>query len=244
MTLRRRLLALVIAAMLPAAGAIAWRGWTDTTNRTAEIHQTALVQSKLLASELARIIDGKRQLLLGLSKIRSVRENENPRCNNLLNEVHDAIEGTTFLAVFDAKAWSCAARSSSARAARRPFLCARSMPVVLPSANIRSDSSPDAPPCISLGDAERGGQSPGAGRWTKLQWLEQQLAERAMPHNAQVTVTDRNGTVLATAHGAPNNPGERIDESLMRNLMLPTAGAIDNRRSRSYRTHHPALRPC
>jgi len=60
------------------------------------------------------------------------------------------------------------------------------MPVVLPSANNTVGLFTGRPALhLALAMPERGGQSPGAGRWTKLQWLEQQLAEAPMPHKRQ-----------------------------------------------------------
>jgi len=48
------------------------RGWTDTTTH-AESIKPPWCRASCSHPKLARIIDGKRQLLLGLSKIRSVR---------------------------------------------------------------------------------------------------------------------------------------------------------------------------
>ncbi|MDB5366333.1 MAG: pdhS [Rhodospirillales bacterium] len=229
MTLRRRLLALVIAATLPAACVIAWRGWTDTVDRAADIQQTALVQSQLLASELTQIIDGKRQLLLSLSKIRSVRENENPRCSTLLREIHEAVEGNAFLAVLDARGMVvCGSLVSRENSADRPFFL-RALDTGGFTVGDYEIGRHTANPSLnfSLAMQSAAGRTQVLTTAMNLGWLDQRLAERALPRGVQVVVTDRNGVVLARTPGAPDGGGQQVATSRLGDVAQPAAGGLE-----------------
>ncbi|MFO1061181.1 MAG: hypothetical protein U1E53_29960 [Dongiaceae bacterium] len=84
MTLAQRLFMLVAIALLPA---IVIQGYNELDlrrSREAEVRGLALDQARLAASELDRILEGVRSLLVTVAAVPAVRALDTPACNAFL----------------------------------------------------------------------------------------------------------------------------------------------------------------
>jgi len=86
-SLRVRLVALVLLAVLPAFGLILFTGLEDRRRAAAEVQDNALRLARLAASGQDRLIEGVRQLLPGLALLPQVRDGNTAGCNALLAEL-------------------------------------------------------------------------------------------------------------------------------------------------------------
>ena len=80
MTLTRRLFVLVAIALAPAVLIQAYNELDLRRSREKEVHELAVRQAELAASELDQIFTGVRNLLLAVAKVPSIQELDTPRC--------------------------------------------------------------------------------------------------------------------------------------------------------------------
>src|SRR3989304_1897478 len=86
-SLRVRLILLVLLAVIPALGLILYTGLEQRRLATEEIRETALRLARLVSNEQARIIQGTRQLLVGLSELPVVRTQDHRFCSALFADL-------------------------------------------------------------------------------------------------------------------------------------------------------------
>lgn len=77
----RVLLLLVLLALLPAAGLVVFTAWEERQRATAEVQQNARQLAQLLAADQDRLIEGARQLLIGLARLPEVRGGDRAACD-------------------------------------------------------------------------------------------------------------------------------------------------------------------
>ncbi len=80
MTLARRQFLLVAVALLPAVAIQAYNEYDLRRSREAEVHELALRQAQLAASELDQIVEGVRNVLATVAAVPSVRALDTPAC--------------------------------------------------------------------------------------------------------------------------------------------------------------------
>src|ERR671917_515758 len=101
MTLTRRLLLLAFIAVLPAI--VIWT-YTEVSlrrAREAEVHDLARRQAQLAASELERIFEGVRNLLVAVDEVPAVRSFESGACVTYLAALQPKVPHLLSLSALD-----------------------------------------------------------------------------------------------------------------------------------------------
>ncbi len=86
-SLRVRLILLVLLATIPALGLILYTGLEQRRLATEEIRETALRLARFVSSDQTRMIQGTRQLLVGLSELPEVRTRNDRFCSALFADL-------------------------------------------------------------------------------------------------------------------------------------------------------------
>ncbi len=86
-SLRVRLILLVLLAIIPALGLILYTGLQQRRLAIEETQETALRLARLVSNDQARIIQGTRQLLVGLSELPEVRTQNHRFCSALFADL-------------------------------------------------------------------------------------------------------------------------------------------------------------
>ena len=82
-SLRIRLLLLVLLAVLPALGLMAYEGLEHRRQHAVEVQEEALRLARLVSAEQKRLIEAGHQLLIGLAQLPVVRNHDAPACSAL-----------------------------------------------------------------------------------------------------------------------------------------------------------------
>ena len=101
MTLTRRLLLLAFISVLPAI--VIWT-YTEVTlrrDREAEVRDLALRQAHLAASEIERMFEGVRSLLVAVGEVDSVQALDTPACVAYLTALQPKVPHLTSIAALD-----------------------------------------------------------------------------------------------------------------------------------------------
>ena len=85
--MRKRLFAVALTALIPSTGMLIYNEVWYRAQRNAEIHGEALQASRQVASEVDRIFEGAKSLLMATSVIPSVTGDDTTRCNSVLAEI-------------------------------------------------------------------------------------------------------------------------------------------------------------
>jgi two-component sensor histidine kinase len=202
MTLLRRSLILVLICLAPVVLAEVVNTWDLRHSRRSEIQAGAVQQVVSISSDLNQLFEGFRQLLITLSLTPAVRR-QGDSCPALLATVVKNNDLLTNIGVSDLDGTVvCAAGSGPGAVAMSspPFSAMRET-----DAFAVGDYRPitaGAPPTVSMAVPISG----GAGETVGLIWatvtpegLTKHLRTRALSPNTLVVVSDRNGTIIASA---------------------------------------------
>ncbi|MBI3799491.1 MAG: PAS domain S-box protein [Deltaproteobacteria bacterium] len=80
-SLRTRCLLLVLVAVVPTLGLTGYLSWEERQREIARAHDNVLRMARLAAAREQRLLDGARQLLLGLAQLPAVREGDAVTCS-------------------------------------------------------------------------------------------------------------------------------------------------------------------
>ena len=87
-------MAVAATALLPALGLIAYNEMANRQQRTAEINAQALQASRLAASEIGRVLEGTRSLLVAVSALPAVADLKSADCSAVIRQVADRLTMT------------------------------------------------------------------------------------------------------------------------------------------------------
>jgi signal transduction histidine kinase len=202
MTLRTRLLVLLIAALLPPIGVLLFSEAAQQREREEEIRRDAVRQAQQLAGELTRLVDGVQHMLRAVAASPIARQRDSAQCDEFLRALELASYGSASIGVADSTgAVTCLSRRISPaqldiherfyfREALRTNAFATGEFAIGKSAGAKAVH-------FGLPVQDAKGQPVGvAFAPLNLQWLAEQMSARALPTGSTVTVADRNGTVL------------------------------------------------
>ncbi len=202
MTLTQRLFVLVIIALLPALLIQGYNELDLRRSREQEIHEQALAQARLAASELDQIFNGVRSLLTAVAEVPSVRALDTPVCVAYLATLQPKVPYLASLAVLNlAGEVKCrqALPDPELRFADRPYFqeaLATGGFVIGEYTDGRVALRPVLPLAMPLRDTT-GAMVGVVAAALDLWWLSGQLRERGLAKGGSVTVADRNGVILA-----------------------------------------------
>jgi PAS domain S-box-containing protein len=215
--LRRRLLVLVLIAVVPALGLILYNATEERYLRVSAIRENAQRIVQLAAIRHNRLVDSSRQLLTVLAEVPSVKDSD-PSCNRVLSKLLDRYGYYANLGVIQPGGnVSCSAvdvRESINLADQSYFRRA---------VETKSFATGDYQIGRITGKASIGFGLPvldERGTVVKvlfaaldLSWLDTLAAEIELPEGASLSVFDNKGTVLATFPEPEKWLGKKISDS-------------------------------
>lgn len=227
-----RLFILVILALLPAIAIQAYNEWDLRRSRKAEVHELALRQARLAASEMQRIVDGVRILLTAVAESPSVRAFDGPRCGGFLGSLLRKVPQVATLAVLDLDGRLVCYPTPAPVPVRfndRPYFqeaLARGGFVIGAYTEGRLTKRPTLPMALAVTDAE-GRKIAVAAAGLDLTWLNAQMRERALPPGGSLTIADRDGVILAREPLPERFVGTRIPAQFQPLIRAEAPGTIE-----------------
>lgn len=235
MTLTRRLLLLALISVLPAIAIWTYTEVSLRHAREAEVHDFALRQAQLASSELERIFEGIHSLLIAIAEVPSVRGFADADCMAYLQKLQvrvpylDAIiivgadgqprcqEGAAPQVSFNDKDYFQEALKTSGlvtgeytRGLTDPAAGGR--PVLPLALSFHNEDKQIAGVVIAALD---------------LNWLDGQLKARAVPEGGSVTISDRNGIIVAREPLSERFIGTQTPEMFMKYVHDTKAGSFE-----------------
>ena len=226
--LQARLVLLVLLAVMPALGLALYSDFEERRLRRAQVQEEALRLARLLSADHERLIEAARQLLVALARLPVVRGGNQAACSDLLSDLLKQYPSYANFGVIGP--------DGNTRCSGLPG----GTPYVGDRAYFRRALDTRD---FAIGDYQIGrltGKATinfghpvldGAGEVQAvvfsaldLAWLGQLAAQAELPLGSQVTVIDRNGTVLARYPDAARWLGKPMPESPIARTILAQRG--------------------
>jgi PAS domain S-box-containing protein len=230
--LTSRLILLALIALLPAIAVQAYNAVELRRDREAEVHDLALDQAYLAASEIDRILEGVRSLLVAVSTAASIRELDPARCVPYLAALLPRMPHLVSIAATDStglircrqelpkeptfltdRAYFNPAMQGGDFVVGEYTISRISNRAVLPLAVPLRDS---AGTTIGVVVAD-----------LDLNWFTRNIAERGLAPGGSVTVADRNGVIIAREPDADRFIGTRIPDAFMHLVNATEPGSTE-----------------
>ena len=232
MKLVHRVAFIVIAGLTPIIAVEVFNSFALQRARETEINQTALRQAEYAASELERIIEGTRGVMMAVGQAPSVRSFNSELCGHFVARLLQQLNYVTGLLVVDETGQvKCASSEAelSINVTDRPYFqrSLQSTDFVIGEYVIgRLSKQPVLPLALPIVD-ENGKHIGAVISSLNLEWLSSQLLKRGLPDGGSVTVADRNGMILARQPNPEKFVGTKIPDAYMHLLFEKDAGVID-----------------
>ncbi|MDB5405217.1 MAG: hypothetical protein JWL84_129, partial [Rhodospirillales bacterium] len=228
-----RLFLLVAVALLPAIAIQTYNEFELRRSRQIEVQGQALRLAKLSAAHQQQMVEGIRQVLIALSELPAIKAKDTRACNSYLSAIKQRYPAFLAFAVTDMNgAFFCdtssshkpvtvAGRSYFADALKSGGFTVGEFSVGrLTGRNIIQFAVP-----FYSGDARMGGVVSAA---LSLDWLADDIARGGVLPGGRLTITDRNGTILARYPENAGFVGTKIPDGKYFNLNhLGTADTVD-----------------
>ncbi|MGO4389302.1 sensor histidine kinase [Microvirga sp. 2YAF29] len=237
MTLARRLLLLALISVLPAI--VIWT-YTEVSlrrAREAEIHEQVIRQAQLAGSELERIFDGIQSLLTALEEARSIRGFDTPICSPYLKSLQQKMPQVRSFVALDlegqVRCTSGKPSNPDLRFTNRFYFqeaLAKRQFVIGDFTSGFVESGLPAQPVLPLAMPIRDSEGRIIGVIAgalDLNWLDLKLKERTLPPNGAITITDRNGVILAREPFPEKFVGRNLPESAVQYFWRDKAGSYE-----------------
>jgi len=232
--LRVRLLLLVLLALLPAASVILFAAWEERQRATAGVREDARQLAELLAANHDRLIEGARQLLIGLARLPEVRNGDRAACGRLFADLLRQYRSYANLGVAAATGavWCSAVPmagpvSAADRAYVREALTTRRFAV----GRYQVDRI-TGKPALNFGQPvvdEAGRVQAVVFAALDLIWLTDLARQAQLPPGSTVTVLDRDGLILARDPPGPWVGQRTLDAALVQAILAERHGSAEAR---------------
>ena len=215
-SLRARLIAIVLLAVIPAFGVILFTDQRHRASIAAQVQKNALGSARVIATEQRRVFENAHQLLITLARLPQIRERNSAACEKILAGLLEPLY--VDLGVIDTKGnLLCNALGSKSYRNRRmkdSYIGRVVETQDLSVGEIQRDAS-NGKTVIELGFPV--GDSPGALRGIAFvvldySWIVRITAENHLPPEASFTLFDDNGRVFLRYPDEPNSVGTRIPD--------------------------------
>jgi PAS domain S-box-containing protein len=232
MNLLHRLTLLVLLAVVPLSGVEIYNQYTLYRQRAAELHEQALRLVTLIEGQHALVIDGVNRMLTTLSESQALRDRDMEQCAAMLERIlrrypdHLEIRITDEVGIIrcstDPAAYGI---DISDRLHVRMVLETGKLAI---GEHIRLRGS--AMDALPFGLRYTDGTDKTAGVITTLidvRWLERHLLTQPLPPNSVLTVTDRNGIMLARVPEMAGVVGALLPDDQRQLLGRPDRGTVE-----------------
>ncbi|WP_448190455.1 PAS domain S-box protein [Azospirillum sp. sgz301742] len=231
MTLFARLTVLVSVALLPAIAIQANNEIDLRRSRLAEARDDTTRHAELLASDLARILDGARQLVAALSQVSSVRDFDEDACHDLMERLRAQFPHYVLIDAADIRGQGRCAGAPGHRlsvADRAWFRLAVENDGFAIGEYVVGRQSGRPSLHISTPIHDPDGTVIGVvGAALDLDWLGRYLVAKPLPPGMAFAVADRNGTVLAREPDGERWVGKPVPPHFMALLTAPRPGTVE-----------------
>ncbi|MBV9522916.1 MAG: response regulator [Alphaproteobacteria bacterium] len=232
MSLRTRLLLLVVLAVLPAVCIEVYGEIKLRSARQSEIRQDATRLMRLVAAEQGRIGEGARQLLIAFSELGAVRDRDWPACDAAAARIRAQVEGYINIGIADREGnILCSARPVPPGTNLRGStvlgntLHANSFAVgALGAGRISGRRS------ISYGLPYRDGEGRTIGAiWATidLDWLAHHFGDRFSSPNMTLLIADSDGMILVRLPDQERWVGKPVGDAYMSLVTAPAEGVFE-----------------
>ena len=201
-SLSQRLFLVAAVALFPAVVIAVTNVWALQRDSRKALHDEALRTAELGALEMERILSGVESVLRVTAAAPAIRSGRRETCSDVVRDMADAVEFLASMAIFNADGsprclpdragWPAdlgtrdhvrEALASGRRVTGTFMSTGPRGPRVLPVA-LRIGGERGLPPGVAVG-------------YVDLDWLQKRLQERNLVEGDALTITDRDGTILA-----------------------------------------------
>jgi two-component sensor histidine kinase len=196
-----RLYALVALAVTPALALLVYNYTVVRNQRELTAEVQSLRYARLMASDMGRMIEGVRSLLLAAGASHIIQERAEPQCSDYLQRLVDVIPSTTSISIYNLNGDEvCKIGGPSINVKDRLYfnevVATRQFVIgeYITGRLSRQAALPLAAPLV-----DREGKFIGVIATTiKLEWMHNYLLSKLtdLPPQTAITIVDRNGTIL------------------------------------------------
>tara|TARA_R110002020_G_scaffold170523_4_gene360287 strand:- start:5181 stop:6860 length:1680 start_codon:yes stop_codon:yes gene_type:complete len=227
--MRRKLVAVALAALAPVVAMLAYNEYALRQQRTEEIRASAAQAARQAASEIERIVEGLHALLISVTAIPSVGELD-AECGEALQSVADRVGNirTIFVADLQGNAIcsSLAPATGTSVIDRDYFKWAVQTGSFAVGTYTRSRLSDIAVLPLAMPLIENGEVKAVLVTGIRLDWLQDRISEWGIARGNAVTLADRAGTILARVPYPEKFVGTAIPEEYQRLIHSDTPGVM------------------
>lgn len=199
--MKRKLAAVAVAALAPVVAMMAYNEVALRTSRSEEVRQAASDAAKLASSEVERVIEGLRSLLIAVSAMPSVQALDKPVCEAALRTVGENVPNIRTIFAMDLKGnivcGSMAVPPGTNFSDRDYFKEALSTNSFFVGTYTKSRINQSMVLPVSMPLRRDGATIGVVATGVRLDWLQERIAERGVAEWNAITIADANGTILA-----------------------------------------------
>jgi two-component sensor histidine kinase len=230
---KKRLLAVAATALLPAMAMLAYNEFANRRERIAELHQQAAQAGRQASSEMDRLIDGVRSLLIASAAIPAVARMDVPACREALRQVAAGVPSIRTIVVTDINGrLVCDSIDSpqgtdlSDRVYVKEALATNELAVGEYTVSRLSGAA-----VLPIGMPMRSnGKVIGViATGIRLDWLGERLKERGVSPGGALTIADREGVIVARHPFPERFVGKRIPEEFQHLVHAAEPGTLEVR---------------
>ena len=229
--MKRKLVAVAVAALAPVVAMLAYGEVATRHQRNEEIRAQAVQAARQASSEVDRIIEGLRSLLIAVTAMPVVQKPDAVACTPLLESVAKRVPNIGMIFVLDREGdvvCGSSLRAASANFADRDYFqeaIQKKDFVVGNFTKSRMSGAAVLPVAMPLmnGDDVAGVVVTGI----RLDWLQTRIAERGVSPGNAVTLADGTGTILARVPFPNRFVGTRIPETYLSLVHAEKPDVID-----------------
>jgi two-component sensor histidine kinase len=217
--MKRRLLAVAAVAMLPALAMLGYNEFSVRYQRSVETNAQVSVAARQVGSELERIIEGARTLLITAASIPSVANLQPTTCRHALGLIAAQLEQYRTILVLDPEGnVICDSRPApvNVNLGDRSYFkeAVKTKGVVIGEFTVGRLSHDNVLPfALSMWQGKAVKAVVVAG--LRLDWLQKRIEERGTLPGGGVSIVDKNGIILARAPSPERYVGTKLPQRFM-----------------------------
>ncbi|WP_159952416.1 HWE histidine kinase domain-containing protein [Rhizobium sp. 18065] len=199
--MKKRLFAVVLTALTPTIGMLAYNEIAARSERSVEVHRHAAQMARQGASDVGSVIDGIKGILIATSAIPAVAERDPASCNVVLRSVASKLAPIRNILVLDrdgklvcdSMGWEAGTNFADRDYVQRAL---NTDGLVIGNYTIaRVSDAPILPVAIAL---KQGAETVGVlATGVRLEWLQDQIQARGVAPGGAMTIADGKGVILA-----------------------------------------------
>lgn len=199
--MRLKLVAVAVAALAPVIAILAYNEVATRQERTAEVTAQASQAARQASSEVERIVEGVRSMMVAVTSMPAVRHLDGPNCDDALKSLAEKVPnvGTIFVLRPDGSpvCGSVAIPVNAAFGDRDYFRKAVDTKDFVVGKYTKSRITGTAVLPMAMPLIEGGSVAAVVVSGIRLDWLQNRITERGVAPGNAVTLADGDGTILA-----------------------------------------------